>query len=228
MGPPPPFDLFEILGIDGKENRYTDLLAWFCGRPDGRGEVFAHRLLRRVQPAGFLPDPMGPLREVRREVVTRGGRIDLVLEFERCALAVEVKTWSSEHDTPGAQPQTMSYPTALSHELEQSGRPKPVLCILLSPAGTPPLGIHAARLSFLDLATALLDERDAGGTEEERLLYRLFAAHMLDLVTWAMTGHSFQAVEQALARPREARPSWLTHHVSAFARLAVAMEVPSR
>jgi len=221
----PTFDLFDILGISGKENRYTDLLAWLCARKDMGGESFVRQFLSRLHPAHLRPIEPGALLEVRRELVTDDGRIDLVLEFERCAIALEAKVWSSEHDTPGAQPQTVSYREALARKLELVGRPKPVLTVLLSPSGTPPLGVDAARLSFFDLAVAVLMTLDRSTSTDEQVILRLFAAHALDLTSWATAGHSFWDIDRALRLPHGEWPQWVTRDASALARLAATMEV---
>lgn len=221
----PTIDLFGILGIAGKENRYMDLLAWLCGHKETRGEALVRQLLSRLHPAHLRPFEPGALLEVRRELVTDDGRIDLVLELERCAIALEAKVWSREHDTPGAQPQTVSYREALARKLKLAGRPKPVLTVLLSPAGTPPLGAEAARLSFFDLAAAVLATLDPSSSTEEQAVIRLFASHALDLASWATAGHSFWDIERALVLPPQEWPQWVTQDASALAKLAATMEV---
>ncbi len=224
----PVFDLFEALGIAGKENRYTDLLAWLCQRPDGPGEAFARELLARVHPSGLIPAGRGALLRAGREVVTDEGRVDLVLEFERMAIAVEVKVWSEEHDTPGARPQTVSYPEAVARRLVQAGRSKPVVAVLLSPAGTPPLGTEAGRLSFFDVADGVLGVLGSLATVEERALARLFVSHVLETAGWVVAGRSFWEIERTLARRREDWPAWVIQESSRLAMLATAMEVNQR
>jgi hypothetical protein len=226
----PAFDLFEALGIAGKENRYTDLLAWLCQRREGAGGAFVQALLARAQPAALLPVTRGALLSAGREVVTDDGRIDLVIEFEHAAIALEVKVWSEEHDTPGARPQSVSYTEALARKLTLAGRSKRVVSVLLSPAGTPPSGADAARLSFLDVADAALTVAARLPTEEERAVVRLFAAHCLELAGHAVAGTSFSFREtvEAMALPREKWPRWVLGQSSRLAMFAALMEVHPR
>jgi hypothetical protein len=222
----PTFDLFEALGIAGKENRYTDMIAWLCRRTGGRGEAFARDLLSRLHPAHLRPALQGTLQSVEREMVTDDGRVDLVLEFEQAAIALEVKVWSAEHATPGASPQTISYPEALKRKIALTGRPKPelILMVLLSPEGTPPLSEEAARLSFFDLADSTLATLAPTDTDEERAVVRLFAAHVLDTASQSVTGRSFRDIHRELNQPREQWPTWLIQEASILARLTTVME----
>jgi hypothetical protein len=226
----PVFDLFEALGISGKENRYTDLLAWLCQAEDGVGAVFVGGLLLRARPSHLLPLTPGALLRAGREAVTDDGRIDLVLEFEQAAIAVEAKVWSGEHDTPGERPQTVSYREALARKLEWAGRPKPVASVLLSPAGTPPLGEEAARLGFLDVADAALEVVERLPAVEQRTVVRLFAAHCLEVVGQAVAGHAFSVrkTAEALALPRAEWPAWVARESGRLAMFAAFMEVHTR
>jgi len=223
----PVFDLFEALGISGKENRYTDLLAWLCQVEGGVGKAFVRALLGRAHPASLLPSHPGALLHAGREMVTDDGRIDLVLVFEEAAIAVEAKVWSGEHDTPGAEPQTVSYPKALERKLTLAGRPKRVTSVLLSPAGTPPLGEDATRLSFLDVAHAALEVVEQLPTVEQRVVVRLFAAHCLEVVGQVVAGDafSFRKAAEVLVLPREQWPRWNAGDSSRLAMFAAFMEV---
>jgi hypothetical protein len=178
-----------------------------------------------MHPLLFQQGEMGALRSAEREQVTDDGRIDLVLEFENLAVAVEVKVWSIEHETPGAQPQTVSYPSALERKLQLAGRSIPVLGVLLSPAGTPPLGPNAARLSFFDLASAILTVLEQSRTPEEQAIIRLFVAHVMDIASKAIAGRSFWKISQTLALPRPEWPQWVLLEANALEQLAAAMEV---
>lgn len=220
----PTFDLFEALGIWGKENRYSDMIAWLCTLSSGRGAAFARSLLSRMKPRLFQPSESETLLRARREQVTDDGRIDLVLEFERLVVAVEVKVWSSEHDTPGAQPQTVSYPRALERKLQLAGLSQSVASALLSPAGTPPLGKNAARLSFFDLAAAVLDTLEQNVSPDERSVLRLFAAHVLDIASYELTERSFREIGEALTRPRREWPQWVVSKAHVLEQLAAALE----
>jgi hypothetical protein len=224
----PTFDLFEVLGIDGKEHRYRDLITWLCRRKGGRGEFFARSLLSKMQPASlWLSDPVA-LQNVEPEFTTDDGRIDLVLEFEHFAIALEIKVWSTERDTPGEQPQTVSYQGALERALKRAGRSKSVLAVLLSPAGTPPLGTDAGRLSFFDLASAVLLTMDPSDTAEEQAILRLFAAHTLDIASSDITGRRFRELSQTLGLSRQAWPDWVIREANVLEKLVAAMEVHPR
>jgi len=220
----PAFDLFEALGISGKESRYSDLIAWLCTRRNSRGESFARTLLSRMKPLPQQPSEWGALLTTTREEVTKDGRVDLVLEFERLAVAVEVKVWSSEHETPGGQPQTVSYPRALEEKLNRAGRPKRILTVLLSPTGIEPSSQDAARLSFFDLASAMLSTLPETPDPDEQLLIRLVAAHVLDLAPQELTGHPFWKIQEALAAPPSTWPLWVILKAPELEELAATME----
>lgn len=229
-GQVPVFDLFEALGIAGKENRYTDLLAWLCHAREGAGGAFVEALLARAQPASLLSGTRGVLLSAGREVTTDDGRIDLVIEFEHVAIALEAKVWSGEHDTPGQKPQTLSYTESLARKLALAGRSKRVVSVLLSPTGTPPLGEEAARLSFLDVADAALSVLARLPTEDERTVVRLFAAHCLEMAGQVAAGasFSFRKTAEVMALPREQWPQWVFGQASRLAMFAALTEVHPR
>jgi hypothetical protein len=85
--------------------------------------------------------------------------------------------------------------------------------------------VDAARLSFFDLAVAVLVTLDRSASTEEQVVLRLFAAHALDLASWATAGHSFWDIDRALRLPHHEWPHWVTRDVSALTKLAATMEV---
>lgn len=220
-GAAPDFDLFDVLGIAGKENRYTDALAWIAAR----GAVGARISSILVQSAfPDQPPTLGALQRVGREVRTGDGRVDLVLEFENCVVAVEVKIWSFEHDTPGARPQTAAYGDAVQALLRDSARDKPAECILLSPDGRAPASPSAGQLSFAALGAAILRVNGGGPASAEVVLMRLLGLHFIEIGARSLGGR----LARILPPPEDPDAGWLRKHLPDLLSLqALISEIPS-
>jgi hypothetical protein len=217
LGDTPGFDLFHVLGIAGKENRYTDALAWLL-KTDGVGPSLAGALKDPVFPAPSPSVPAGKLERVTREVVTRDGRVDLVLEYEHAAIAIEVKIWSFEHDTPGAVPQTMAYAQALEERLVARGRPKPARCVLLTPDGRAPANPEAGRLSFVRLGSMILDRCIGKQATAELIVARMVGLHFIEIGALSRGGSLSKMLKSPL--PEKPDEPWLQKHISDLLAIA--------
>jgi hypothetical protein len=205
-GAVPDFDLFDALGISGKENRYTDALAWLAARGT-LGAQISYTLVESSFP-DRLP-PLGALQRISREMRTDDGRVDLVLEFEHRAVAIEVKIWSFEHDTPGARPQTVAYGQAVQTLLRDTSRDKPVDCILLSPDGRAPANPRAGQLSFTALGATILRMNAGRPVNAEVVLTRLLGLHFIEIGARSLGGR----LARVLPPPENPDDRWLRSHL---------------
>jgi len=167
-------DLLRVLGKEDDENSHSDLIAWLLS--PWKAPVIAPHALSRL--AGRLGEPEWLTRltkaieegtlSVRREVViTRefgGGddlaRVDITVSGPGFVLAIENKVWSREHSD-----QTRAYWRWL----------EPLRCLrgglLLSPSGMPATCPEFKAISYLELASCLVEGASIGPiTESEEII----------------------------------------------------------
>jgi hypothetical protein len=209
-GTMPSFDIFDVFGIQGHENRYTDALGWLMATNEV-GDRLGRALVAAASPRSAAEPPKGRLCEVTREVLTNDGRVDLVLEFDDAVVGVEVKVWTLEHLTPGGRPQTEAYPAALTERQRIRGRPKRVICVLVTPDGTAPANPESARLSFSQLAATILREGIRGRREDQQLVARQIGFHFLAIGSLSRGG-SVEFLREEL--PDEISEQWLHSHIT--------------
>jgi hypothetical protein len=185
-----PFDLFAVLGIDGREASYTSALAWLLSPA---ATPSAHDIAAAIQAKILWTDMRppaigGPLLSATTEVTTIDGRVDLLLEFDDRAIVVETKVWTDEHATPSGLPQSEAYVSAVEALLERRGNDKPVFVVLLTPDGRAPLNPNAGALGFLPLAVAILNGVSGVGNTQHNTVALLFAEHLLEIAANAFGG----------------------------------------
>lgn len=146
-------DLLQIAGIQGDENRYTNLIAWMLSPQTNRtlAKAIQHHWLRQV---GLSRNSFDEPARVITQVVTDDGIPDLILIFPDSVIIVEAKTETAEHPTPGGQMQTFAYPPAVRRFFRLPDE-FPIHIFFLTMDGTLPANPEAHSTTYLDVCFAV-------------------------------------------------------------------------
>jgi hypothetical protein len=143
--------------------------------------------------------------------LTLDGRVDLVLDFEDLAVAIEVKVWSLEHETPSGRRQTDAYVAALEELLKSRGRPKRAVCVLLTPDGRAPGNPQRGRLTFVRAGAIILDHGVVDRAAVDVVVARLLGLHFIEVGASSHRGSLARLLRLPL--PLEPDRPWLLTHI---------------
>lgn len=154
-------DLLEIAGIQGSEDRYTNLIAWMLSPEthDKFAEQLQYQWLRGI---GIPELQEGSVGQVMTQVVTNDGIPDLILRFPNRVVIVEAKTGSEEHPTPSGAMQTVAYPSAV-RRLWSLPMDHPIDVVFLTLNRARPANAEAFATSYMDfcmVAAGVLQQVD--------------------------------------------------------------------
>lgn len=149
-----PDDLLALAGLSRVEDAYTELLAWaLCSPKQENVALICQRAwLKTLGIVETIQAAVCP----QTQLITADGRPDLILDYrdDGFVVAVEAKTGSDEHETPGGGMQSVTYPDAVRSALNLPPG-FPVRMVFLTPSGTAAENPQAINTTYAQFVLAL-------------------------------------------------------------------------
>lgn len=160
------FNLFEILGVQRREEPHSDIIAWLINPEEthGLGNVFLQEFIKKIF---NLELPFDSQIKVFRESQKGGDRPDIIVEGNNWLLIIENKIDSSENNS-----QTLRY---ANRWRKTGGINKNVFLVYLSPDGRTPISPDFRPVSYR-IIRELLERMQFQGDSE--FLIRNFINHI--------------------------------------------------
>lgn len=149
-------DILTVAGLSNQENSYTRLVAWMLA-PQTHPPTAIRRQKAWLRRLGIveridLSSPASP----RTQLLTDDGIPDLILEYPKDILVVEVKTKTVEHTAPSGVAQTLAYAESVPRRLALNETTLHV--VFLTPDGQLPENTAAIPTTFMAFVASLATE----------------------------------------------------------------------